>query len=117
MPDPLAATTPAPVNRFPGIAVSDNVITRLEAAGEDRRERARISIEIAAETARAVRGESFPGLHPITPLNRYDVTAASCRRWSKGVPRGYPPPFASWTGRGEPLVIGIAPISTHGSRS
>ena len=61
------------VNRFPGIAVSDNVITRLEAAGEDRAERARISIEIAAETARAVRAAGFPGLYLITPLNRYDV--------------------------------------------
>lgn len=61
------------VNQFPGIVVPDRVIERLEAAGEDRGERARISIEIAAETARAIREAGFPGLYLITPLNRFDV--------------------------------------------
>jgi homocysteine S-methyltransferase len=61
------------VNQFPGIVVPDAVIQRLEAAGEDRAERARISIEIAAETARAIRAAGFPGLYLITPLNRFDV--------------------------------------------
>jgi 5,10-methylenetetrahydrofolate reductase len=61
------------VNRFPGIDVPDTVIERLEAAGEDRAERARISIEIAAETARTIRAAGFPGLYLITPLNRFDV--------------------------------------------
>lgn len=61
------------VNRFPGIEVPDPVIERLEAAGEDRAERARLSIEIAAETARAIRAAGFPGIYLITPLNRFDV--------------------------------------------
>jgi 5,10-methylenetetrahydrofolate reductase len=61
------------VNRFPGIAVPDRVIERLQAAGEDRAERARLSVEIAAETARAIRAAGFPGLYLITPLNRFDV--------------------------------------------
>jgi homocysteine S-methyltransferase len=54
------------VNRFPGIAVPDRVV-------EDRAERARLSVEIAAETARAIRAAGFPGLYLITPLNRFDV--------------------------------------------
>jgi methionine synthase / methylenetetrahydrofolate reductase(NADPH) len=61
------------VNQFPGIVVPPSVIERLEAAGEDRKERARISIEIASETARAIRAAGFPGLYLITPLNRFDV--------------------------------------------
>jgi methionine synthase I (cobalamin-dependent)/5,10-methylenetetrahydrofolate reductase len=61
------------VNRFPGIIVPESVIQRLEAAGEDRTERARISVEIASETARAIRKAGFPGLYLITPLNRFDV--------------------------------------------
>ncbi len=61
------------VNQFPGINVPPAVIERLEAAGEDRAERARVSVEVAAETARAVRAAGFPGLYLITPLNRFDV--------------------------------------------
>jgi methionine synthase / methylenetetrahydrofolate reductase(NADPH) len=61
------------VNQFPGIVVPGSVMERLAEAGEDRRERARVSVEIASETARAVREAGFPGIYLITPMNRFDV--------------------------------------------
>jgi len=61
------------VNRFPGINVPEEVIARMETAGEDRARRADLSVEIAGEIARAVRELGFPGIYLITPLNRYDV--------------------------------------------
>jgi methionine synthase I (cobalamin-dependent)/5,10-methylenetetrahydrofolate reductase len=61
------------VNRFPGIVVPEDVIARMETAGEDRTRRADLSVEMAAEIARAVRDAGFPGVYLITPLNRFDV--------------------------------------------
>lgn len=61
------------VNRFPGILVPDEVIARLETAGEDRARRAELSVEMASAIARAVREVGFPGVYLITPLNRFDV--------------------------------------------
>jgi 5,10-methylenetetrahydrofolate reductase len=61
------------VNRFPGIMVPDEVIERMETAGEDRARRAEISVELASGIARAVRELGFPGIYLITPLNRFDV--------------------------------------------
>jgi methionine synthase / methylenetetrahydrofolate reductase(NADPH) len=61
------------VNRFPGIDVPEDVIARMERAGEDRVRRADLSVEMAAEIAHAVRDAGFPGIYLITPLNRFDV--------------------------------------------
>jgi homocysteine S-methyltransferase len=61
------------VNRFPGIDVPDDVIERMETAGEDRARRADLSVEMAGEIARAARDLGFPGIYLITPLNRFDV--------------------------------------------
>jgi homocysteine S-methyltransferase len=69
----LSASHARTVNQFPGIHVPDAVIERMEAAGEDREEKARISVEIASEVARAIQTEGFPGIYLITPLNRFDV--------------------------------------------
>jgi methionine synthase / methylenetetrahydrofolate reductase(NADPH) len=61
------------VNRFAGIIVPEEVIARMETAGEDRTRRAALSVEMATEIARAVRDAGFPGIYLITPLNRFDV--------------------------------------------
>lgn len=61
------------VNKFPGIIVPDEVIARMETAGDDRARRAALSVEMAAEIACAVREAGFPGIYLITPLNRFDV--------------------------------------------
>jgi len=61
------------VNQFPGIAVPETVIERLRQAGEDRRERAKITTDICSEVAQAIKEAGFPGIYLITTFNRFDV--------------------------------------------
>jgi homocysteine S-methyltransferase len=58
---------------FPGMRIPDSVIQRHEEVGDDRRRRAQIAIDYAAETARAVKAMGFPGVYLIMSLNRFDV--------------------------------------------
>jgi len=60
-------------SHFPGMHIPHSVIARLESAGDDRRKRAQIAVEVATETARAVKATGFPGVYLIMSLNRFDV--------------------------------------------
>lgn len=58
---------------FPGMHIPEWVVGRQEAAGEDRKRRAKVAVEIATETARQVKALGFPGVYLIMSLNRFDV--------------------------------------------
>ncbi len=58
---------------FGGMHIPESVIAELEAAGEDRRLRARIATETAARTARLAVRLGFPGIYLMTSFNRYDI--------------------------------------------
>lgn len=62
-----------------GAAIPDFVVRRIEAAGENRRDRQRVAIDLAAELCQRLVRHGVPGFHFYT-LNQADMVTEVCRR-------------------------------------